>query len=108
MYAYEFSDFSKEENVLVNFNEKFVKVQSFLNLKNRVVLANKNQNLILMFTRNHSRLPLTNVSLDISTNLFNLVTTIAVEPFYYSYEPNIIDSFPLNEIQDVSTVSLIS
>jgi hypothetical protein len=106
-YAFEFLEFEEEESYLVSYNEEYFKLPSIMNVKTKVKTEKIKTNFILVTSRSYDVAPLKSINI-FSYTEFQFVYIHNEDPYVkYSYEPAVIDSFPDNQLVDVSNVRFI-
>ncbi len=106
-YAFEFLEFDEEEPFLVSYNEEYFKFPSIMNVKSKVKSEKIKYNFILVTSRSYEVAPLKSISI-FSYTEFQFVYIHNEDPYVkYSYEPAVTDTFPDNQVVDISNVSTL-
>ena len=103
VYAFDFSDFSKEDSSYFVINDEYVKIPNIFNLKTKGINYADNEMFILLENRSFESLPIKDIKIIDSLLDFTYELSHHSSPYDLIYEASVIDSYPVQDIYDVSS-----
>lgn len=106
VYAYDFREFSLEDLNYQIVNDKYYKIPSFQNIKNKITNIDnfKSSYVVLAVTKKYNYLPIKNIRISTINKQFSIIKEEHKSPLEFSYEAHSLDIYPLDSKLDVSTV----
>ena len=106
VYAFDFKEFDKEDTNYQILNDKFYKLPSIQNIKNKITNNNniKAPFVVAAVSRRYNFLPLKRIKLKSENSEFSIIKETHKSPLEFTYDAITADIYPLDSKFDVASV----